>query len=150
MTYRLSELFKLSADVDYELWEETNNFSNPVNTARGGIGISWDAIPHSKKFLAVFPVRAGLSYRNLPFKVENELKPGELNMVHEWAYHFGVSLPLKQYDSYLDIAAKFFSRGDASKTNYEDNGFLLTFSIHGFDFLRTPPNRKTPREIPIR
>jgi hypothetical protein len=141
LTYRLSELFRLSTDFDYEFWERTENFANPVNTTRCGVGIAWDAIPHSKKFLAVFPVRAGLSYRNLPFKVEN-------NLVHEWAYHFGVSLPLKQYDSYIDVATKFFNRGDANKTNYEENGFLLTFGIHGFDFLRKPPNRKTPRDIP--
>jgi hypothetical protein len=141
LTYRVNDMFFISADADYEGWGSTDSFQNSVDTYRLGVGASWSGRPLSRVFLAKFPVRAGLSYRNLPFRVND-------NLVHETAYHFGVSLPLKQYDSYMHVATKFFSRGNANKTDYEENGFLLTFGVHGFDFLRTPPNRKMHRDIP--
>jgi len=141
ITYKLSEMFYWSTDIDYELWGNTNNFDNPVNTARIGTGFSWAGIPLSKVFFWKFPLRAGVSYRNLPFQIDN-------NNVNEISYHMGVSVPLKLYDSYLDVAGKLYYRGNASETKYEENGFLLSIGIKGFDFMRTPPNRKPPREIP--
>jgi len=141
ITYKLSEMFYWSTDVDYELWGNTNNFENPVHTARIGTGFSWSGMPLSKVFFWKFPLRAGVSYRNLPFQINN-------NNVNETSYHMGVSIPLKLYDSYLDVAGKLYYRGNASQTKYEENGFLLSIGIKGFDFMRTPPNRKTPREIP--
>jgi len=141
VTYKLSDMFYVSADGDYELWSRTENFDNPVDSIRLGIGGSWAGLPLSKVFFWKFPVRAGISYRNLPFKVEN-------NYVNEMGYHFGFSIPLKSYDSYLDIATKYYTRGDVNTTIYKDTGFLLSIGIRGFDFFRTPPNRKTPREIP--
>jgi len=141
VTYKLSERFYWSLDADYELWGDTNNFENPVNTARIGTGFSWSGIPLSKVFLWKFPMRAGVSYRNLPFQINN-------NNINEMAYHMGFSIPLKLYDSYLDVAGKLYYRGNAADTKYEENGFLLSIGIKGFDFMRTPPNRKPPREIP--
>jgi hypothetical protein len=141
LTYKLTNLVFLSTDIDYDMWGQTANFDDPKDTIRLGLGVAWAGMPMSKKFLAKFPARAGISYRNLPFEVNN-------NSINEVAYHFGLSLPLKQYDSYLDIATKFYSRGNAKNTLYEENGFTLTFGIHGFDFIRTPPNRKVHRDIP--
>jgi len=148
LTYKLSDMFYFSADADYELWGDTENFENPVNTLRTGVGVSWSGLPLSKVFFWKFPVRAGVSYRNLPFTVND-------NYINEIGYHFGFSIPLKSYDSYLDIAAKYYTRGEAnvvvsgdSQHEYEDKGFLLTVGLKGFDFFRTPPNRKAPRDIP--
>jgi len=141
LTYKINDMFYVSADADYELWGQTDSFENPVDTIRSGVGFSWSGIPLSKVFFWKFPVRAGVSYRNLPFQVND-------NNINEIAYHMGFSIPLKSYDSYLDIAGKYYTRGDASTTGYEDTGFLLSIGIKGFDFFRTPPNRKAPRDVP--
>ena len=141
LTWKASELFAVSSDFDYEMWEDTDNFENSVNSLRAGLGLSWAGISNSKNFFARIPLRAGISHKNLPFEISG-------NTINELAYHFGLSFPLKQYDSYLDFAVKLYSRGDSTKHNYEENGFLITIGTHGFDFLRKPANRKAPRDIP--
>ena len=142
MTYRLTDYFFLSTDFDYEMWGNTNSFENSVDAMRLGAGLSWAGIPHTRKFLLIFPFRAGMSYRNLPFTVSD-------SYIHEIAYHLGISLPLRGYDSYMEVATKFYNRGNIiSETDFSENGFLITVGLHGFDFFRRPPNRKMPRDIP--
>lgn len=141
LTYKPSELFTVSSDMDFEQWAKTNNFENSENSVRLALGLSWDAFRNDDNYFKNIPLRVGISHRNLPFKVYN-------STVNELAYHFGISLPLKQYDSYLDFALKLYSRGDASKHLYEDSGFLLTIGTQGFDFLRKPVDRRAPRDIP--
>jgi len=142
VTFKLTDHFFLSTDLDYEMWGATDNFDHSIDVTRIGAGLSWAGIPLSKKFLAIFPCRVGVSYRNLPFKVND-------SVVHEMAYHFGVSLPLRQYDSYMEVASKFYNRGNfITETGFSENGFLITVGLHGFDFFRRPPNRKMPRDIP--
>ena len=142
ISWKVHELFFVSSDVDIELWGNTKNFENPVNTFRTGFGISWAGNKDSRRYLARMPLRSGISYKNLPFEIND-------HQISELAYHIGFSLPLKTHDSYLDVAVKFFQRGDENKHNLSENGFLLTIGTQGFDFLRRPANRKAPREIPI-
>ena len=142
LTYRAHSLLYFSSDIDLQMWEDTNNFDNAVNTLRAGVGVSWSGISRSRNFFARLPLRAGVSYRNLPFEVND-------SQVHETAYHFGLSFPLRRQDSYLDFGLKLFSRGDASKHDFEESGFLLSIGTQGFDILRRPLNRKAPRDIPV-
>jgi len=141
LTFKPAEYFSLSTDIDYENWKETDNFDSPENSARVAFGISWDSYKNDDNFLKNIPVRLGISHRNLPFKVNN-------SSINELAYHFGISFPLKQYDSYLDLGLKIYSRADMNKHNYEETGFLFSIGTQGFDFLRKPLDRKAPRDIP--
>jgi hypothetical protein len=140
-TWKLYDYVYLSSDIDYQFWGDTELFDNAVNSMKMGVGVNWIGISRSNNLIAKIPVRAGISYRNLPFKYAD-------NLIYETGYHFGVSVPLKQFESYLDVGVKLFTRGDAAKHGYEESGFLITIGTQGFDFLRRPLNRKAPREIP--
>jgi len=156
LTYRAHAAIHFSTDVDYQLWEDTNNFDNAVNALRVGLGVSWSGDNRSRNFFARMPLRAGVSFRNLPFEENNHRGGFEpldhssaYHKIYETAYHFGLSFPLRRQDSYLDFALQIFNRGDADKHRYEENGFLLTIGTQGFDIFRRPLNRKAPREIPM-
>ena len=141
-TWKAHDYVYLSSDVDFDFWGNTNNFENSVNVLRTGLGVAWTGISSSRNFLSRMPLRAGVSYRNLPFEVNDK-------MVNEIAYHGGLSIPLKNYESSLMIAFKYFLRGDTDKHEYAENGFLLTIGTTGFDFIRRPVDRKSPRDIPV-
>ena len=157
LTYRAHDSLYFSSDIDIQMWENTDNFDDAINSYRAGLGVSWGGVSRSRNFFARLPLRAGVSFRNLPFEL-NPARPGEFRpldrfhrnyKIYETAYHFGLSFPLRRQDSYLDFALKIFNRGDADKHRFEESGFLLSIGTQGFDILRRPLNRKAPRDIPV-
>ena len=141
MAWKPITSLSFSTDFDYQQWKDTDNFPNPVNTTRIGAGLAWTGASRSNLFFTKIPARFGMSYRNLPFTIND-------SKINEIAYHFGLSIPLKQSENSIDFALKLFERGDANKHDYEESGFLLSIGTQGFDFLRKPQNRKEPRDIP--
>ena len=142
ITYKILDNVFITTDFDVELWGDTNNFENSVDTYRAALGMSWEGNRHSRNFLAQIPFRAGISTRNLPFEING-------HQIYEMAYYSGLSFPLKQYESYLQVAFKYFTRGDELKHEYSEDGFLFTIGTSGFDFFTRRTDRKAPRDIPM-
>ncbi|MCL1826756.1 MAG: hypothetical protein FWG20_01830 [Candidatus Cloacimonetes bacterium] len=141
VTYLPFRHFVISSDIHHQFWSNSSSFEDPVDTVKMSLGLAWTGIPRANNYLAKIPLRTGFSYRNLPFKVNN-------NEIYETAYHFGFSLPLKQSENTLDLALKLFSRGETAKHDFAESGFLLSVGTQGFDFLKKPFDRKSPRDIP--
>jgi hypothetical protein len=139
VTWKAHEYFRLSSDIDYQFWSDTND--DYVDTIRGGLGVAWTGLSDRYNYFYRIPVRTGVSLANLPVKAD-------YCKIYETAYHLGFSLPLKNTDSYLDFAVKWFWRGDINKHGKAEDGFLISIGTNGFDFLRRPVSRKEPREIP--
>jgi hypothetical protein len=142
ITFEMTSRIFISFDMDEEYWSGTTNFENAVHASRRGVGLGWRADQQSERFFQRIPVRIGFSHRNLPFKVND-------HYVYETTYHAGISIPLRNDNSFLDTAVRFFNRGNTSNHLVEDSGFLLTFGISGLDFIRRPPDRRAPRDIPV-
>ncbi|MCL2063933.1 MAG: hypothetical protein FWG98_06135 [Candidatus Cloacimonetes bacterium] len=142
VTWKLQEKIYFSTDIDMEFWGYSDNIENSINTIRAGIGMSWTGNNESRNVMAHIPLRAGFSTRNMPYQING-------NQIQEMTYHAGFSIPLKNYESYLDFAVKYFSRGDENKHNFSEDGFLISIGTSGFDFFRRRTDRKSPREIPV-
>ena len=141
ITYQVSPYIFVSTDFDYQQWSTSDNFSHPTDTFRLGTGISWTGIKNSRAWYTKIPLRTGFSIRNLPFQIAE-------THIYETAWHAGVSIPLKGMDNYVELSLKMFQRGKQATHGYSEDGWIMSFGLVGFDFLRKPLNRKQPRPIP--
>lgn len=64
------------------------------------------------------------------------------------AYTAGLSIPLKNEVSRIDLAVQYLTRGSLEKNNLSDRSLMFMFGITGFDIISKAPDRTAPREIP--
>lgn len=133
--------FKLAADFRYEPWSGIDA-DKYVDSWKVGLGAAYEPIADNhQQALLKLPLRAGISYRMLPFLVND-------NEVEELALTFGVSFPLKGDANRIDVGFQYTNRGNLEKNLLRDNSFLMMFGFTGFDILGKAPDRSAPREIP--
>lgn len=139
--YKINSFCDLAIDFDFEDWTTVNSLKNPEKAWRTAFGIEYAGNKETTNFFKKMAYRTGFSYRILPFKVNN-------NSVGEISGTFGLSLPIKNHDSRLDLALKIFKRGNTSDNSFEDSGFLITVGTLGFDIFSKPKDRRGHRDIP--
>lgn len=142
ITTKFLNEYKVSADLHYDLWANTNSTVNTRNSLKLGIGFADEPKADSRKtFVGKMPKRIGFSYRTLPFEVNG-------NTVTETAITGGLTLPVKETNNSLDFGLQYFMRGNTDKNTMQDRGLMIMFGITGFDILTRDANRSAPRDIP--
>lgn len=132
---------KLAADLVYEDWTAVR--IDGVKSMKLGVGFAYEpAREEYETGLGRIPYRAGLSWRNLPFRDQN----GE--EISELALSMGISLNLARTTNRIDLGFQYLRRGDLATNNLEDQSFMFMIGLTGFDIITKAPDRKAPREIP--
>jgi hypothetical protein len=140
-TGMISEEIKVSADLTYEAWENTD--SSLQNTFKSGIGLAYEPNPDRKRnWYYKMPLRVGYSYRTLPFTSVN----GE--DITENTISAGLSLILKGDVNRLDLGFQYQKRGSLDTNSLMDSSFMMLIGFTGFDILGKAPDRTAPRDIP--
>lgn len=140
-TMKAIDIFKLSSDVNYELWSETAYYEDPRDTYKISLGLAYEPLWGTEGWYKKIPLRIGGYYRTLPFKAND-------SYLDEYAATFGFSIPLQAPNSQLDFSLKYLIRGNTDDHKYSDEGIILTVSISGFDFFRSRRKRTEDRDIP--
>ncbi|MBW6514370.1 MAG: hypothetical protein K0B87_06405 [Candidatus Syntrophosphaera sp.] len=132
---------KIASDIHYETWKEDVG-QEYEDGWKVGLGAAWEPkADYDGNFFLQIPLRAGISYRRLPFRVN-------ANEVDELALSLGITIPLKGDVNRIDTGFQYIKRGDLEQNHLADSSFLLMFGFTGFDILSKAPNRTAPRDIP--
>jgi hypothetical protein len=133
--------WKTTLDYTWEPYSETAD--DLQDSWKLGAGVAWEPSRDAhKQWWKKIPLRAGYSYRTLPFKDNNG------NEIDEMAYTLGWSIPLKREVDRLDFALQYISRGDLGVNKLSDQSLMLMLGITGFDIISKAPDRTAPRDIP--
>ena len=133
---------KLNIDMHYEAWNQIDAQMN--DGIKVGMGWAYEPLAQSKdSYLKKLPLRAGISWRSLPFKVKQEA-------VEEYALSFGISFPLKRDVNRLDLGFQALQRGSLEANQMSDRSFMFMIGFAGFDVIGKASDRTIPREIPVK
>ncbi len=133
--------FKLAADFHYEPWKHIDP-ATYTDSWKASLGLAFEpAAKEDRKGIMSLPLRTGVSWRHLPFQVND-------NGIDELSLSLGVSLPLKGEVNRIDVGFQYSRRGNLDQNGLLDNSYLLMFGFTGFDILSAAPDRSAPREIP--
>jgi hypothetical protein len=133
--------FKVAADAHYETWSAIDT-AKYTDGYKAGLGLAYEPeAANERRGLLSLPWRTGISWRHLPFEVDDQ-------EVSELALSLGASLPLKGDVNRIDLGFQYAKRGNLERNGLSDNSFLLMFGFTGFDILGKAPDRTAPREIP--
>ena len=133
--------FKVSADASYDLYSQVDDSMR--DGIKLGLGMAYEPEVDQKYWYRSIPLRLGYWYRQLPFEDNN----GE--NIDENAFTAGLSLPLKNKISRVDLAVQYLQRGSMDTNKLSDNSLMLMFGITGFDIFSKAPDRTAPRDIPV-
>jgi hypothetical protein len=139
LTWKFIDKYKVSFDVYYAMWEDTESYDK--NSLKIGFGLAYDPLSGYGGWLERIPVRIGGYYRELPFEKNQE-------KITEQALTFGLSIPLKSPNKKIDLAVKYLVRGDVDKHGLSDESLMFSFGITGFDIFRKRPKKIEHRDIP--
>ncbi|PKN78650.1 MAG: hypothetical protein CVU48_07765 [Candidatus Cloacimonetes bacterium HGW-Cloacimonetes-1] len=140
-TYLPTPQLKISTDLNYEQWSDTN--CNYDDSWRLAVGIAREPQKSAaRKKIMDLPMRVGASYRTLAFKGPND------SSIDEYSASCGISVPLKKENNCIDLGFKFTNRGNLSNNNLQDTSYMLLLGFTGFDFLTKQADRTAPRYIP--
>ncbi len=142
LTKKFMNTYKISSDLQVDLWKMENQIDNTQDSWKLGLGFAEEPAEDTRKtILGQMPKRIGVSYRVLPFEVNN-------NAVTETALTGGLTIPLKNSGNRIDIGLQYLMRGSLDKHNLQDRSFMFMLGLTGFDILSGPFKRTKPREIP--
>ncbi len=139
--FRLTDNFRLTTDLEYDLWSKTDSYEDPSDTYKVAFGLAFEPYWGDEKWYKNIPLRTGGYYRILPFQVNG-------NDLSEMGVTFGFTLPLPSPNAQLDFAFKYLIRGDSGKNGYQDKNILFGIGLSGFDFFRSRPRKIEHRDIP--
>lgn len=139
VTFKFLEKYKLAAEMQYEMWEETEEYDK--NTLKIGAGFSYDPLSGYGEWYERIPLRFGGYIRELPFEKNNE-------SIKEQALTLGTSILLKSSNKKIELAAQFLRRGDVDKNGLKDTSLMFTIGITGFDIFQKQHKKIEDREIP--
>jgi len=133
---------KINVDLHYEAWKQVDD--NLEDGMKLGVGWAYEPVAETRdSYLKKLPLRAGLSWRNLPFKVKDE-------PVEEYAVSLGISFPLKRDINRLDFGFQLLKRGDLDTNKLSDTSFMFMMGFTGFDIIGKTGDRTAPRDIPVK
>ncbi|MGI6197708.1 MAG: hypothetical protein ACOYIS_01100 [Candidatus Cloacimonadaceae bacterium] len=133
---------KLNVDLHYEAWNQLDN--KLQDGIKLGVGWAYEPVAETRdSYLSKLPLRAGFSWRALPFKVNDE-------PVAEYAVSCGVSFPLKRDINRLDLGFQMLKRGNLDTNKLSDTSFMFMLGFTGFDIIGKAGDRTAPREIPVK
>jgi len=141
MAYKLTDNYRLTADLEYEFWSETDFYDDPSDTYSIGLGLAYTPYWGRDRWYRRIPLRIGGYYRTLPFQANG-------NDLNEMALTCGITIPLQSPNNQIDLSLKYMVRGDKDENRYQDRNILFGISLSGFDFFRSRPKRIGDREIP--
>jgi len=131
---------KLNVDAHYEAWKQVDD--QYEDSMRLGIGWAYEPKAETRdSYLSKIPLRGGVSWRKLPFRVED-------NTVEEYALSLGASFPLKRDINRLDVGFQILSRGSLNQNKLSDTAFMMMLGFTGFDIIGKGSDRTAPRDIP--
>ena len=131
---------KLNFDAYYEAWNQVNPEMD--DAYRFGIGWAYEPQPETREsYWSKIPLRGGLSWRHLPFMVED-------SAVEEYALSLGLSFPLKRDINRLDLGFQVLNRGSLAQNKLSDLSFMMMLGLTGFDIIGKASDRTAPRDIP--
>jgi len=143
ITLNMMNEYKISSDLIVSLWKNANNSNYDRNSWKLGIGFAHEpGASNRKTFLGKLPKRIGISYRELPFLSDNK-------SISEISIASGLTFPLKDNESQLDLGIQYLIRGSLDKNNLQDNSLMFIIGATGYDILSKAFNRKAPRKIPV-
>ncbi len=136
----LGNELKLASDFTIERYSDiTQNYRDGW---KAGLGIAYEPkAGRHKHWWKRLPIRAGYSYRELPFKSNDEY-------VNENTISAGLSIPLKSEINRLDLAFQYQIRGSLDSNNLQDSAFMMMLGFTGFDIITKDVDRTAPRYIP--
>ncbi|MDP2172909.1 MAG: hypothetical protein Q8M98_07770 [Candidatus Cloacimonadaceae bacterium] len=136
--------FKVATDFHYETWGEIDA-AVYEDSWKLSLGAAYEpnAETIDKAGAPKFPIRAGISYRKLPFKADADA-------IDESGVSLGVTLPLKRDVNRIDLGFQYLRRGNLAANKLQDNSFMLMIGFTGFDVITKAPDRTAPREIPVK
>lgn len=133
---------KMNVDLHYEAWQQVD--STLQDGIKLGVGWAYEPVAATRdSYLSKMPLRAGFSWRTLPFKVNAE-------PVAEYAVSCGVSFPLKRDINRLDLGFQMLKRGNLDTNKLSDTSFMLMLGFTGFDIIGKAGDRTAPRDIPVK
>lgn len=138
-TFKFLEKYKLAAEAQYEMWEDTKQYDK--NTLKFGAGFGYDPLSGYGKWFERIPLRFGGYIRELPFEKNNE-------KIMEQALTFGTSIILKSANKKIDLAVQYLVRGDVDTNGLSDTSLIFTIGITGFDIFQKQHKKIEDREIP--
>lgn len=141
MTFFHSDKVRTSYEAHYDMWKSADNPENTEDSWKVGAGVAYETNANSNKWMRKIPLRAGISWRRLPF-----LKNG--NSIDEKGVSVGLTLPLKNPENRLDLGCLYTMRGDKDKNLVEENSIMILLGITGFDIFSREHRRTAPRDIP--
>ncbi len=132
---------KLAADFDYEPWSAVD--ASRVDSWKLSLGVAREPEQDIyKKTFWKLPMRAGVSYRKLPFTAVADNEIDEINA------SVGISIPLKRDVNRVDLGFRFTKRGSLATNSLQDDAFMFLVGFTGFDIMSKAPDRTSPRYIP--
>ncbi|KAF5043559.1 hypothetical protein DSECCO2_500970 [anaerobic digester metagenome] len=132
---------KVSADLSYDLYSQVDDGMR--DGMKLGLGMAYEPEVDQRYWYRSIPLRLGYWYRQLPFEDNN----GE--SIDEHAFTAGLSLPLRNKISRVDLAVQYLQRGSMDTNKLSDNSLMFMFGIIGFDIFSKAPDRTAPRDIPV-
>ncbi len=142
-TYKFNELWKLSVDADYQIWENSSYFSgvDMHNTFNFGIGLAYDM--DIDPWYWNIPLRVGYYRKEFPFKVNG-------SYLTENGFTLGFDIPVNEAkNSRATVALQYFTRGSKSKNGYNEQEFKLSIGFMGFDIFSSRKKLMDDRDIPV-
>lgn len=134
--------YKITLDANYDFYSDVD--ASLQDGIKVGMGVAYEPAKGKRRWYQHFPVRAGAWNRKLEFKD----KSGE--DINEMAYTLGISFPLKNEISSVDLALLYLNRGSLETNKLRDRSLMLLFGFTGFDVFNKAMDRTAPREIPVR
>lgn len=141
LAYRSANRLKYVFDYEFENWSTTDSYQDAQNSNIMKAGIAYDPLWGYGEWWQRIPLRVGMSYRNLPFKIND-------NNIDEISGTFGLSIPLKKVHQKIDLGLVYTQRGNQDNNGISENSFMLNIGIQGFDIFHRQYNRTRKVDIP--
>ncbi len=143
MAYKFDNHLAIAADIDYDMWSQSDAYNNANDTYRIALGGEYQGDKSSNKKFKKISQRIGGAYQTMPL---NSIQNNS-HELSETSLTYGLSVPVKSSEARIDFAVKYFNRS-SNQTDYKENGIMFSIGTNGFDIFKKPLNRKDHREIP--
>lgn len=139
-TGHVNEQIKVTSDISVQRYSDVSD--DLQDSWKAGIGMAYEPKEgRQKHWWAKIPLRAGYSFRNLPFKTGGDF-------IEENTFTAGLSLPLKNEINRLDLAFQYQTRGSLDNNGQSENAYMMMIGFTGFDIISRAIDRTAPRDIP--
>lgn len=133
VSYGIINKFKIGADMQYRNWSKFNPEKGVLYRNTMDLSAGFEIIPDIasvSSYIKRIVYRAGISYRQLPYRVNNK-------QINDFGVNFGISFPVNGISS-LDTVVKIGSRGATTNNLIRENyiQFVLGATINDKWFIK--------------